>query len=39
MNNKQKFEHYTLLVVGYTAGASTAYLIVWSLFIALKNTI
>jgi len=37
MNNKQKFQHYIFLVVGYTAGTSVAGLIVYTFILAYQN--
>ena len=37
MSNKQKFQHYAFLVVGYTVGSSVAGLIVYSIFLAITH--
>jgi len=37
MNNKQKFQHYVFLVIGYAAGSSVAGLIIYSFVLAFQN--
>ena len=37
MSNKQKFEHYVFLVIGYGVGGSVAGLIVYTMILAFEN--
>ena len=37
MNNKQKFQHYAFLIIGYAAGTSVAGLIVYTFILAFQN--
>ena len=37
MSNKQKFQHYVFLVVGYAAGTSVAGFIVYTMVLAFNN--
>jgi hypothetical protein len=37
MSNKQKFQHYAFLVVGYAAGTSVAGFIVYTIALAINN--